>query len=72
MTHDITLAKCQRRGIKLVRSRWVDVRKALPDDPNGVRSRLVAQEINQGPRDDTFAGDSLWQALQPSARLTRA
>ena len=59
--HDITLAECQRRGMKLVRSRWVDVRKALPDDPNGVRSRLVAQEINQGPRDDTFAGTPpLW------------
>ena len=51
----------KRRGLKLVRSRWIDTRKALPDDDRGVRSRLVAQELNLGPRDDTFGGTPpLW------------
>ena len=53
---DITIEEANKRGLKVVRSRWVDTRKALPEDPRGVRSRLVAQELNQGPRDDTFAG----------------
>ena len=39
---DIRIEKCKELGFKVIRSRWVDTRKALPDDPQGVRSRLVA------------------------------
>ena len=58
---DMPMDEVKRRGLKLVRSRWIDTRKALPDDDRGVRSRLVAQELNLGPRDDTFGGTPpLW------------
>ena len=53
---NMTMEEVKKRGLKIVKSRWVDTRKALPVDPRGVRSRLVAQEINVGPRDDKFAG----------------
>ena len=58
---DIRLSEAKSRGLKIIRSRWVFVKKALPEDPQGVRSRCVAQEINMGPRDDVFAGTPpLW------------
>jgi hypothetical protein len=57
----MTMEEVKKRGLKVVKSRWVNTRKALPDDPGGVRSRLVAQEINVGPRNGTFAGTPpLW------------
>ena len=46
---DMPLDEVKKRGLKIVKSRWVDTRKALPDDPRGVRSRLVGQEINFWP-----------------------
>ena len=42
MKEDITWENARRRGLKIVKSRWVDGRKPLPNDPNGVRSRCVA------------------------------
>ncbi|CAE7276044.1 true, partial [Symbiodinium sp. CCMP2592] len=48
--------EARRQGLKIVRSRWVDGWKPLPNDPNGVRSRCVAQEINDHERDDVFSG----------------
>ena len=39
-----------------MRSRWVDGWKALPDDPEGVRLRCVAQEINNYQREDVSSG----------------
>ena len=58
---DMPMDEVKRRGLKIVRSRWIDARKALPDDDRGVRSRLIAQELNLGPRDDTFGGTPpLW------------
>ena len=49
---DITRAEAKRLGLKIVRSRWVDGWKPLPDDPRGVRSRCMAQEVNVNQRDD--------------------
>ena len=49
---DISWSEARRLGLKIVKSRWVDGWKPLPDDPQGVRSRCVAMEINTGPRDD--------------------
>lgn len=53
---DISWDEAKKRGLKIVRTRWVDGWKALPDDPHGVRSRLVAQEVNTHDRDDVFSG----------------
>ena len=53
---DISWSEARRLGLKIVKSRWVDGWKPLPDDPQGVRSRCVAMEINTGPRDDVFSG----------------
>ena len=53
---NISWEEARRQGLKIVRSRWVDGWKPLPNDPNGVRSRCVAQEINDHERDDVFSG----------------
>ena len=53
---DITWAEAKAKGYKIVRSRWVDGFKPLPDDPEGVRSRCVAQEVNTHQRDDVYSG----------------
>ena len=53
---DMTWEEARKLGLKIVRSRWVDGRKALPDDPEGVRSRCVAQEINNYQREDVSSG----------------
>ena len=53
---DITWEEAKRRNLKVVRSRWVDGWKPLPNDPDGVRSRCVAQEINNYARDDVSSG----------------
>jgi hypothetical protein len=53
---NITWDKARELGLKLVKSRWVDGWKALPDDTDGVRSRCVAQEINTHQRDDVYSG----------------
>ena len=43
---DISWAEAKQQGLRVVRSRWVDGWKPLPDDPRGVRSRCMAQEVN--------------------------
>ena len=53
---DITWEEARRRGLKIVRSRWVDGWKTIDGDPRGVRSRCVAQEVNTGPREDVHSG----------------
>ena len=56
---DITYEEARKRALKIVKSRWVDGWKALPDDPQGVRSRCVAQEVNTHQphqRDDVASG----------------
>ncbi|CAE7321841.1 GIP, partial [Symbiodinium sp. CCMP2456] len=53
---DITWEEAKSRGLKIVKSRWVDGWKPLPDDPQGVRSRCVAQEVNVSQRDDVASG----------------
>jgi len=47
---DITWKQAKDMGLKIVKGRWVDGWKPLPNDPHGVRSRCVAMEINHGPR----------------------
>ena len=43
---DITWEEAKRRGLKIVKSRWVDGWKPLPDDP----------EVNVSHRDDVASG----------------
>ena len=57
---DITWEEAKRLGLKIVKSRWVDGWKPLPDDPHGVRSRCVAQEVNTGP-------DHFWKLRCPKS-----
>ena len=77
--HDITLAECQRRGMKLVRSRWVDVRKALRDDFQRCEVKTCLRRRSSKDVGMThlrvhlhYGYTDLWQALQRSASLTRA
>ena len=53
--NDITYAEAKARGLRLVRSRWIDTAKEIDGKP-GVRSRLVAQEVNTYKREDVSMG----------------
>ena len=51
----VPLEECRREtGKEPIGTRWVDVNKGDRENPE-YRSRLVAQEINTGRRDDLFA-----------------
>ena len=58
MKTDIAWKEAKKRGLKIVKSRWVDGWKPLPDDVNGLRRRRVEQEVNTHDRDDVFSGTS--------------
>ena len=53
---DMTWEEARKLGLKIVKSRWLDGWKGLPDDPEGVRSRCVAQDINNYQREDVSSG----------------
>ena len=53
--NDITYAEAKAKGLRLVRSRWIDTAKEIDGKP-GVRSRLVAQEVNTYKREDVSMG----------------
>eukprot|EP00435_Cladocopium_sp_Y103_P039764 s3333_g10.t1 len=55
---DITWEEARRRGLKIVRSRWVDGWKPLPDDPSGVRRKIAVM-----PPEDVYDGH-LWYLLK--------
>ena len=48
----ITMHEAMRMGLKLVHTKWLDDLKATAEDPDAVRSRLVATEINTYVRED--------------------
>ncbi|CAE7690744.1 unnamed protein product, partial [Symbiodinium necroappetens] len=52
---DISYQEAKAKGLRLVRSRWVDIAKEITGKP-GVRSRLVAQEVNTYKREDVSMG----------------
>ena len=52
---DISYQGAKAKGLRLVRSRWVDTAKEINGKP-GVRSRLVAQEVNTYKREDVSMG----------------
>ena len=56
--NDITYAEAKAKGLRLVRSRWIDTAKEIDGKP-GVRSRLVAQEVNTYKREDVSMGTPL-------------
>ena len=49
---DMRMHGAKRMGLKLVHTRWLDDLKATAGDPDAVRSRLVAIEINTYVRED--------------------
>ena len=53
--NDITYAEAKAKGLRLVRSLWIDPAKELDGKPR-VRSRLVAQEVNTYKREDVSMG----------------
>ena len=62
--NDITYAEAKAKGLRLVRSRWIDTAKEIDGKP-GVRSRLLAQEVNTYKREDVSMGT-------PPMRVRRA
>ncbi|CAE7467666.1 RE2, partial [Symbiodinium natans] len=52
---DITYDEAKAKGLRLVKSRWIDTEKEIEGKP-GVRSRLVAQEVNTYKREDVSMG----------------
>ena len=60
--NDITYAEAKAKGLRLVRSRWIDTAKEIDGKPGG---RLVAQEVNTYKREDVSMGT-------PPMRVRRA
>ena len=59
----ITRAEAQRQGMRIIKSRWIDINKG--DDQNPVyRSRFVAKEYNTGEEPGLFAGTPPLEALR--------
>ena len=46
------IVECKLKGIKLVNAKWLDDKKPTAEDPETVRSRLVATEVNWYARED--------------------
>ena len=61
---DISYEEARKKGLRLVKSRWIDTAKEIEGKP-GVRSRLVAQEVNTYKREDVSMG-------APPVRVHRA
>ena len=56
-------AEAQRRGIPIVKTRWIDIDKGDDDNPN-YRSRLVAKEFDVGRQLGLFAAAPPLDALK--------
>lgn len=59
----IPRAEAQRRGMKVINTRWVDINKGDTANPN-YRSRFVAKEFNTGPGDGLFAATPPLEAVR--------
>ena len=59
----ITRAEAVQRGIKIVKTRWIDINKGDSDNPV-YRSRFVAKEFNDGKDDTLFAATPPLEALR--------
>ena len=55
--------EAQRRGMKVIKTRWIDINKGDDDKPN-YRSRFVAKEYNNGDAQGLFAGTPPLEALR--------
>ena len=49
---DIPLEVARRQGMTIVYAKWLDDPKPIEGDPDAVRSRLVATEVNRYVRED--------------------
>ena len=59
----ITRAEAERKGWKIVRTRWIDTNKGDEKKPD-IRSRLVAKEFNDSEIDGLFAATPPLEALR--------
>ena len=59
----ITRVEAQRRGMKIIKARWIDINKGDDEKPN-YRSRFVAKEYNQGEEQGLFAGTPPLEAMR--------
>ena len=53
----------KRRGMKIIKSRWVDINKG-DDENENYRSRVVGKEFNDGSMEGIFAGTPPLEALR--------
>ena len=56
----IQLDEARRQGLEIVYSKWLDDEKPTADDPEAVRSRIVATQLN------TYAREDVTQATPPT------
>ena len=62
----LTRTEAKRRGLKVVKGRWIDINKG--DDLNPLlRSRYVGKEFNDGPLNGLFAGTPPLEGLRSMA-----
>ena len=59
----ITRREAQRRGIKIIKTRWIDINKGDRWNPN-YRSRFVGKEFNDGKEGGLFAATPPLEALK--------
>ena len=59
----ITRAEAKRRGMKVVKCRWVDINKGDDQRPE-YRSRLVAKEIKTYRDNMLFAATPPWESIK--------
>ena len=59
----IPRAEAQRRGMKVIKARWIDINKGDDKHPK-YRSRYVAKEFNDGEVQGLFAGTPPLEALR--------
>ena len=59
----ITRKEAIRRGMKIIKTRWIDINKGDVEDPN-YRSRFVAKEFNVDKQEGLFAATPPLEALK--------
>jgi hypothetical protein len=55
--------QAEQEGIKVIKTRWIDINKGDNDNPN-LRSRFVAKEFNTGNEEGLFAATPPLEALK--------
>ena len=59
-----------RRGVKIIKTRWIDINKGGDRANPNYRSRLVAKEFRDGNQDGLFASTPPLEALKLLISMT--